>query len=61
MRLGRGLSMSDSGNGSQAFHQGVNAAAFFGIFFLWNYEVISGGVAIFLMLAMIGFYLYRHG
>lgn len=59
--MGRGLSMSDSGNGSQAFHQGFNAAAFFGIFFLWHYEVISGGVAIFLMLAMIGFYLYRHG
>jgi hypothetical protein len=52
--------MSNSGNDTRAFHQGANAATFFGIFILYNYEVISGGMAFLILIAMIAFYSYRH-
>lgn len=52
--------MSDDDSNSQSFHQGFNAAAFFGLCALAYYEVISGAVFVMLMLALIGFYTYRY-
>lgn len=53
--------MANDTPGSQSFHQGFNAAAFFGLCALAYFEVISGAVFVVLMLVLIGFYTYRHG
>jgi hypothetical protein len=49
---------NDEGD-SQSFHQGFNAAAFFGLCALGYYEVISGGMFVVLILLLIGIYSYR--
>lgn len=53
--------MANGGHDSQSFHQGFNAAAFFGICFLGYFDVISGMTFVVLMLILIGFYCYRYG
>jgi len=52
--------MSGDTEGSQSFHQGFNAAAFFGLCALAYFEVISGATFVVLMLVLIGFYSYRY-
>ena len=49
-----------SSGGGQEYHQGFNAAAFFGLCALAYYDVISGGMFVLLLIALIGFYSYRH-
>lgn len=49
-----------TGRGSQEYHQGFNAAAFFGLWALLYCDVISGGMFAVLMISLIGYYIYRH-
>lgn len=49
-----------SDRGTQEFHQGANAAAFVGLCVLAYNDVISSGMFVILMVALIGFYAYRH-
>lgn len=53
--------MKNDGHSTQAFHQGFNAAAFFGLSALGYYGVISGPMFVVLMVVLIGFYCYRYG
>lgn len=52
--------MKQNSGESKSFHQGFNAAAFFGLCFLAYYEVISSGLFILLLIAMIAFYTIKH-
>ena len=52
--------MNNGGHDSQSFHQGANAAAFFGLCALAYNGVISSGMFVVLMIAMIGFYSFRY-
>lgn len=52
--------MDNNGRESRSFHQGVNAAAFFGLCALAYNDVISSGMFVVLMIAMIAIYSFRY-